>query len=227
MAKSSKSVVSSLVAALVAPLGEVTGIQQNPVLTQAAPKRTRSVQPTDRLVTGNARATKPGKADRYIVTQECFDSAFDAGRAYAGAYHAAAQALQPLLAPLSGLRTPEAVAQWREIQRAFTLGMAEEREIDPDSARKAFNRLTDYLGLDKPQTAAAAAKQAARKASAPAGAASGASEAEDSPKAGEADAAVARVAMELSAMEAHLIGMLRAGKFFQAAQAVADMAAAK
>lgn len=158
-------------------------------------------------------------AATYAVTQESFDAAFEAGRAYAGAYHAAAAALQPILAPLSGLRTESAVAQWREIQRAFTLGMAEEREIDPDSARKAFNRITDYLGLDKPQTAAAAAKQAKRKAAAPAG---GASEADDSPKAGEADAAVARVAMELSSMEAHIINLLRTGKVSMATQAIAD-----
>lgn len=174
---------------------------------------------TKQLKTGNAGAKKPGKSATYVVTQEAFDVAFDAGRAYAGAYHAAAVALQPLLAPLSGKSDATAVAQWREFQRAFTLGMAEAREIDPDSARKAFNRLTEYLGLDKPQTQAARAKQAARASAKPAG-----DEDDDSPKDGAGDAAAQAVQMGLTAIEAHLIGMLRAGKYAQAAQCVADMA---
>lgn len=172
----------------------------------------------DKLATGNADATKPGKAATYAVTQEAFDAAFNAGRTYSAAYAVAGAALQPLLTPLSGSDRPEAVAQWREFQRAFCLGMAAERAIDPDSARRAFNRLTENMGLTKPQTAAAKAKQAGRAAQA--------GDEEASPKDGAGEAAAQAVQMGLSAMEAHLISMLRAGKFTQAAQAVADMAEA-
>jgi hypothetical protein len=178
------------------------------------------------LKTGNSKARRATGAAVFAVTQESFDAAFEAGRAYAGAYHAAAEALQPLLAPLSGLATAEAVSQWKEYARAFALGMAEAREIDPDSARRAFNRVTEYLGLSKPQTQAAAAKQAARAKAKPADDAGAEDEDGASPKAGAGAAAAAKVKLELSGMEAHLISMLRAGKFTQAAQAVADMAAA-
>lgn len=173
------------------------------------------------LKTGNAAARKAGKVATFNVTQEAFDVAFGAGQAYAGAYHAAAVALQPLLAPLSGKTDATAVAQWREYQRGFCLGMAEAREIDPDSARRAFNRLADYLGLDKPQTQAAKAKQATRAAQAPG------EDDDTSPKDGAGEDAAQAVQMALSALEAHLIAMLRAGKYAQAAQCVADMADAK
>lgn len=186
--------------------------------------RAKHVLPTDALKTGNGKAKRATGGASYAVTQESFDIAFDAGRAYAGAYHAAAAALQPLLAPLSGAETDAAVGQWREYQRAFVLGMAEAREIDPDSARKAFNRLTEYLGLSKPQTAAAKAKQAQRAAKAPTKAQDGAEDAGEGVKAGAADAAVAAVQMGLSSIEAHLIALVRAGKFEMAAECIAAMA---
>lgn len=173
------------------------------------------------LKTGNAGAQKPGKGASYVVTQEAFDVAFGAGQAYAGAYHAAAVALQPLLSPLSGRSDGTAVAQWKEYARGFALGMSEAREIDPDSARKAFNRLADYLGLTKPQTPEAAAKAAKRAAAKPQDAG------DDTPIDGAGAEAADAVKMALSKLEAHLIGMLRAGKYEMAAQCVADMAAAK
>lgn len=176
-------------------------------------------QATKALKTGNSKATKPGKGVTFIVTQESFDVAFHAGRAVAGAFQAAAAALSPLLAPLSGLSSPEAVAQWNEYRRGFALGMAAERAIDPDSARRMFGRIVDFLALDKPQTEAARAKQAARASSQPDG--------EASPVDGAGAAAAAKVKMELSGMEAHLIGLVRAGKHEMAAQCIADMAAAK
>lgn len=185
--------------------------------------RAKHVLPTDALKTGNGKAKRATGGASYAVTQESFDIAFDAGRAYAGAYHAAAAALQPLLAPLSGAETDAAVGQWAEFQRAFVLGMAEAREIDPDSARKAFNRLTEYLGLSKPQTAAAKAKQAQR-AAAKAKDAPAAEDAGEGVKAGAADAAVAAVQMGLSSIEAHLIALVRAGKFEMAAECIAAMA---
>lgn len=174
---------------------------------------------TTSLKTGNTAATKPGKGASYAVTQEAFDAAFNAGRTVAGAYAAAGAILQPLLAPLSGLTTDAAVAQWRELQRGFCLGMAAERAIDPDSARRQFGRLVDDMGLTKPQTEAAKAKQAARAAAK--------GDADDaSPKDGAGAAAAAKVKMELSSIEAHIIGLIRAGKHSMAAQAVADLAAA-
>lgn len=175
-------------------------------------------QKTDSLKTGNPAATKPSKGKTYVVTQEAFDAAFNAGRTVAGAYAAAGAILQPLLAPLSGQESETAVAQWRELQRGFCMGMAAERSIDPDSAQRQFRRLVEDMGFTKPQTAEAKRKAAARKAAAPKDGADGA---DDTPKDG-AGAAAAKMA--LSAMEAHLISMLRAGKFTQATQCVADMA---
>lgn len=172
------------------------------------------------LKTGNAAATKPSKGVTYIVEQASYDAAFHAGRAVAGAFQAAAVALQPLLVPLSGLSTAPAIAQWNEYRRAFCLGMAAERNVDPDSARRMFGRIVDFLGLDKPQSEAAKAKQAKRAAARP----EGEEEGEDGPKDGAGEDAAQGVKMVLSSMEAHLIAMLRAGKFSQAAQAVADMA---
>lgn len=173
------------------------------------------------LNTGNKAARKAGKAATYCVTQEAFDACFDAGRAYAGAYHAAAAALEPILRPLSGkVGDDNAVAQWRELCRGFCLGMAEAREIDEDSARRAFGRICDYLGLDKPQTQKAhdlAVKRAKEREAA--GNAEPANPVEDT--GAEAQAAVQ---MGLSSMEAHLIGLVRAGKYTQAAECVAAMA---
>lgn len=179
-------------------------------------------QSTKQLKTGNAGAQKPGKAETFLVTQESFDAAFNAGRAVAGAFHAAAQALFPLLSPLSGSSADTAVRQWNEYRRAFSLGMAAERNIDPDSARRMFGRIVEFLGLDKPQTEAARAKQAKRAAQAPQKDAD-----ETTPKDGAAAEAAARVAMELSRMEAHLIALVRAGKFEMAAECIGNMADAE
>lgn len=176
---------------------------------------------TESLNTGNPGATKPGKGETFIVTQEAFDAAFNAGRTVAGAYAAAGAILQPLLVPLSGQESETAVAQWRELQRGFCMGMAAERNIDPDSARRQFLRLVEDMGFTKPQTAEAKRKAAARKAAAPAADGADSDAGEPTPKDG-AGAVAAKMA--LSAMEAHLISMIRAGKFTQAAQCVADMA---
>jgi hypothetical protein len=175
---------------------------------------------TKTLKTGNAAATKPGKALTFVVTQEAFDAAFHAGRAVAGAFHAAAEALAPMLTPLAGSSDARHIAQWNEFRRAFSLGMAAERNVDPDSARRMFGRIVDFLGLDKPQSEEAKRKQAARAAAKPTEPAGD----EESPVDGEA--AAQAVQMALSQMEAHLVSMLRAGKFAQAAQCVADMAEA-
>jgi len=173
------------------------------------------------LVTGNAGATKPGKGETFVVTQEAFDAAFNAGRTVAGAYAAAGAILEPMLRPLSGASTETAVAQWRELQRAFCMGMAAERNIDPDSARRQFGRLVDDMGFTKPQTEAAKAKQAARvKQDSKAGADEG------EPKTGAGAEAAKAVKMELSSMEAHLIQLLRAGKYSMAAECVGGFAQA-
>jgi hypothetical protein len=174
------------------------------------------------LKTGNKSAKRAGKGATYIVTQEAFDVAFSAGVAFANAYASAAEALEPILRPLSGLSAPEAIAQWREYRRAFCMGMAAERSILPGSSERAWQRIIDDLGLDKPQSEEAkrkAAKRAADKAAE-------APEADDaSPKDGAGAQAAARVQMELSAMEAHLISLVRAGKAEMAAQCVAEMTA--
>ena len=101
---------------------------------------------------------------------------------------------------------------------------------------KRFSEVVAAAGVVKPRTASAAAKQAKRKAEAakaPAkvDARSKAARAEKATaqavaevKSGKGEAAARTIKMELAAMEAHLIGLIRAKKFAQAAQCVADMA---
>lgn len=193
------------------------------VLSATADAVAATVPGTGKGLAAAKRAAHRAKgAATYALTQAQFDAAFDAGRGYAGAYVEAAAALQPLLAPLSGKSSPEAVTQWKHYAEAFRLGMAAEREIDPDSARKAFNRLTDMLGFDKPQTAEARAKAAARAAKRPASPA-----AEDGGTAmdGAGEAAAAAVQMALSPSEAHLVSLVRQGKHTMAAQFIAELAA--
>jgi hypothetical protein len=182
---------------------------------------------TSKLSTGNSKATKPSATVSYVVTQESFDAAFHAGRAVAGAFQAAAAALSPLLSPLSGKSDAHLIAQWNEYRRAFALGMAAERSIDPDSARRMFVRIVEFLCLVRPQSETAKAKAAAR------GQASAADKAaarkakvasmEDAgtPKDGAGADAAATVKMVLSEFEARVIGFLRAGKPEMAAEAIA------
>lgn len=105
-----------------------------------------------------------------------------------------------------------------------------------EGGAKRFSEIVRAAGVVKPQTAAAAAKQAKRKASGAGKAGTAAdkrtraAKAAIAPvpqKAGDGAAAAKRVKMELSAIEAHLIGLIRAGKFVQAAECVASMAPAK
>lgn len=181
---------------------------------------------TQSLPTGNAKARKAGKVATYAVTQETFDLAFNVGRSFAGAYASAGEALQPLLAPLSGLSTDAAIAQWREYRRAFCLGMAAERNIVPGSSERAWQRIVDDLGLDKPQSVEAKRKAASRAKAKPA-AQPATGEADDaSPMDGAGEAAAQAVQMALSSMEAHIITLLRAGKVSMATQAIADSYAA-
>lgn len=169
------------------------------------------------LKTGNSSATKPGKPETFVVTQESFDAAFKAGHAVGIAFHDAAEALRPLLYPLAARTDDVAVRQWNEYRRAFCLGMAAARSIDPDSARRMFGRAVDYLNLDKPQTPAALKKQKARKAAAP-------ETDESTPVDGAGEEAAQAIQMALSKIEAHIITLLRAGKHEMAAQCIADLA---
>ena len=103
-----------------------------------------------------------------------------------------------------------------------------------EGGAKRFSEIVRAAGVIKPQTAAAAAKQAKRKASGMGKAGTAADKRTRAAKAvgpvpqkaGDGSAAAKRVKMELSAIEAHLIGLIRAGKFVQAAECVASMAPA-
>jgi hypothetical protein len=175
------------------------------------------------LKTGNKTAKRATAAAVFAITQQAYDVAFGAGQAYANAYAGAADVLQPLLAPLSGwvgaAGPTSPVTQWNHLRAAFVAGMAEARGISPDSAGKAWQRIADDMGLTKPQTTEAAAKAAQRKAKPQ-------PEAEDdgSPKDGAGTEAAARISMELTSIEAHIVSLLRQGKRTQAAQAIADLA---
>lgn len=99
---------------------------------------------------------------------------------------------------------------------------------------KRFSEIVRAAGVTKPQTEKARKAQAARKAAGgKAGTAADkrtrasknqAAIAASAVKAGSGAASGRTVKMDLTAIEAHLIGLIRAGKFVQAAQCVADMA---
>lgn len=174
------------------------------------------------LKTGNSKATKPGKVVIYAITQAQFDSAFGAGVAWGSAYGTAADTLQPLLAPLSGQSSPEAIEQWNHLRLAFIGGAAQARLISPESANRAWVRIVDDLGLDKPQSERARAEAARRKANAPAKPTAPESEPEGTVMDGSGAQAAEQVQMALSKLEAHLIALLRAGKREMAATLIAD-----
>ena len=105
------------------------------------------------------------------------------------------------------------------------------------SGAKRFSEVAGRAGVVKPQSPNAAAKQAKRntaKAAAPAKADGRAkavrtekavTKAVADVKAGKGEAAARSIKMDLTAIEAHLVTLVRAGKFAQAAQCVADIAA--
>lgn len=169
-------------------------------------------------------AKRATNAAVFALTQESFDVAFNAGRAFASAYADAAAALAPLLSPLSawvGEKTPTCpVVQWAHLRAAFVQGMAAERAIMPGSAERAWQRIVDDLGLTKPQSAEAAKKAAARAAKR-----GDEPEGDETPLDGSGEAAASAVQMALSPFEAHIVTLLRAGKTTMAAQAIAESAA--
>jgi uncharacterized protein (DUF2267 family) len=116
----------------------------------------------------------------------------------------------------------DAVAEWVAIRTEWVKAYQEAAGCAEDSAGRAFTRVVNRAGIVRPQSADALRKQAARDAKK--GTADKGGKAD--PKAGAGDAAAKAVKLELSKIEVHLINMLRAGKFTQAAQVVADMATA-
>lgn len=189
------------------------------------------------LKTGNAAARKPGRVDRFALTQAQADVAGQAGADFAESELHGMTALAPLaelLAPLSGQATLTAVEQWKHIRGAFVTGYADTMGCDSESAGRAWTRAVGRINADlkadgkpelaKPQTPKAKA-EAARRAAAKPDAAEAPEVADEDLKPGQADDATAAVQMGLSRMEAHLIGLLRAGKFEMAAECVASMAA--
>ena len=97
---------------------------------------------------------------------------------------------------------------------------------EPASAGTRFAEMVRASGVVKPQSEKAAKLQAAR-AAAKSVVDKAMGDAGDDVKAGVADKATATVKMELSSIEAHIVSLMRAGKFTLAAQAIADMATAK
>lgn len=101
-----------------------------------------------------------------------------------------------------------------------------------EAARQAFSERMKKAGLKKPQNdSAEAARKRAERAikKAQQGAAMGAGDANDDgeggdPKAGAASAAVKAVRMELAPMEAHVVNLIRQGKYEMAAECIAKMA---
>lgn len=97
----------------------------------------------------------------YVITQESFDICFAAGVADAQAFNNM-EAMEAILAPLSGVVSDDAVKQWIDYREAFVLGQSHEG-ISEASAGKRWTRLIESMGLTKPQSVAAAAKAAQRQ----------------------------------------------------------------
>lgn len=90
---------------------------------------------------------------------------------------------------------------------------------------KRFSEIFALTGLKKPQTAKAIAAQTARQlAKELAGEAIAEAKGEATAKDGAGAVAVVGAKLELSKIEAHIITLLRAGKFEMAAECIADMA---
>jgi hypothetical protein len=191
---------------------------------------------TTSLVTGNSKARKPGKGSRFLLTQLEADRAGFVGSTFADldaradlSYATVAEEIRDILEPMAGKVDAAVVERWNHVRAAFMEGYGKVKESTDLAAERAWQRLVKALQLDKPQTPEAARKAAERaaKKAAEAPAEDGeASEADDaSPMDGAGAQAAAKVVLELSAMEAHLIALVRAGKAELAAQCVADMVA--
>lgn len=143
------------------------------------------------------------------------------------------EALQAFAAEFGACDVPTWKAKRTEWVNAYNAARGSQ------SGDKRFSEVVRSAGVQRPQSAKAAKVQAKRKAEAAkapakvdgrtkaAREASAVAEATKAVKSGAGAAQAKTVRMELSAMEAHLIGLIRAAKFTQAAQCVADMAAAK
>lgn len=114
------------------------------------------------------------------------------------------------------------VDEFRDARSVWLEAYAAAMGCAKDSAGARFAEMVRATGVVKPQSERAQKVQAARAAAKSAIQTA----AETDPKAGAADKALAKVKMELSSIEAHIVSLIRAGKFTQAAQAVADLAGA-
>lgn len=97
------------------------------------------------------------------------EPAFLAGQKFGSAEIDAAQAIVDLLTPYSGQTTTDSVNEWAAVRASWVLGYIDATGFAEPSARKAWSRLVESTGLERPQTAeqAAAARRmrAGRKSS--------------------------------------------------------------
>lgn len=157
-------------------------------------------------------------ATSFVISQAEFDTFHGAG--IADAVHAASMdaVLAPVLATMSGSTNPVDLERWNALREAF-IGGAVHEGIEPESAGRRWTRLIQTLGFDKPQSAKARALQVARRLDR----ANDAKPKAATPKAGAGSTAAKAAKLELNAMEAHIIAMIRAGKFTQVHDALRDM----
>ena len=121
----------------------------------------------------------------------------------------------------------DAVGEFAAVREAYAVGYMESASCDRLAAERAFQRVVVRAGIVKPQTAEAMRKQAVRDAAKSADKANPAGQPVSPSKAIDGTAAAKSVKLELSSIEVHLVNMLRAGKFTQAASLIAEMASAK
>lgn len=127
------------------------------------------------------------------------------------------------------LFTTNDVEEFRVCRADWLAGYADATGCEAVSAVVRFNEMMRAANVVKPQTEKAkteVARRAAAKSATSAAIvkASDATAPADTEKSASAKSAGANVKMELSSIEAHIVGMLRAGKFTLAAQAIAQMA---
>jgi len=102
-----------------------------------------------------------------LITQIQFDSFFAVGAADAAALNHVNDAISAALAPLSGKIEQKAADTWNAYREAYIEGFCSASAIDLGTVSRRWTRLIESLGFTKPQTPAAAAKQAQRAKHAP------------------------------------------------------------
>jgi hypothetical protein len=160
------------------------------------------------------------------------DAAYTVGLADSQSTAENAKALRGALKMFSGKEDAHSIASWKVARDSFVKG-AVTGGATPNAAVVRWARIVDVAKLVKPQSAAQRAKAEAKRVERATSPQTGAGVGKVTPSSAAglhpaiepATSTAKGVRMELGSMEAHVIGLMRSGKYAQAAQCIADMAA--